>query len=267
MLAQARRRYAALGRRVGVADTERELGAICESVGDADGARRHYATAFVTYLRCGRRLGAAAVARRLGQLDLGTGQPGPDDLRRAGRRFEQSLRLGGGEPSNEVLTRLRQAQLARECGRLDDADALLAVVADRVVALGRHRDVTRHLSEVDLQRGLVARERGDRAGAIAAFRRAVEVLDPAADPSAARLAHYELAFELIRDDQVTEAFAHAVASFWLDEDSGRRLRDADRVPGHAVPVPGYRPGEWEWHGGDRADASGAGRRRSSRARK
>jgi Uncharacterized protein conserved in bacteria len=225
-LAEAGRRYAALGRRVGLANTERELGAICESLGDAESARRHYKTAFVTYLRCGRRLGAAAAARRLGQIDMGTGVPGPDDLRRAARRFEQSLRLGGGDPTSEVLTRLRQAHLARMLGRLDDADTLLDAAADRVHALGEPPDVARHLSEIDFQRGLVARERGDRAAAIALFRRAIEVIDPAIDPSAASLAHYELAFDLIRQDRVAEAFEHAVTSFWLDEDSGRRLRDA-----------------------------------------
>jgi hypothetical protein len=63
------------------------------------------------------------------------------------------------------------------------------------------------------------------------FRQALLPLDEDADPSAASIAHYQLAYELIQDagDDVEEAERHALAAFTLSEQAGRRLRDpADR---------------------------------------
>lgn len=72
---------------------------------------------------------------------------------------------------------------------------------------------------------MVARARGDRASAIELFSQALQPLDEDADPSAASIAHYQLAFELILDDQVEPAKRHALAAFTLSEEAGRRLRD------------------------------------------
>jgi CHAT domain-containing protein/tetratricopeptide (TPR) repeat protein len=225
LLAEARDRYERLGRRVGVANVERELGAILEQLADDPGARRHYLRAFSAYLRAGRRIGAAQVARRVGHLDLITGLEDRVALARARRRFAQSLRLGGGEPSNAALTTLFQSRLARQHGDLDAAEGLLDEAVRRYTALGEGQDVARDLSQVALEYGLVARERGDRATAISLFRTALDALQEADDPGPASLAHYHLAFELIQADEVNEALRHARVSFTLNEANGRRLQD------------------------------------------
>lgn len=225
LLAAARDGYRQLGRRVGVANAERELGAVLQQVADDAGARQHYFWAFAGYLRAGRRMGAAAVARRVGHLDLIAGLDDPAALARAERRFIQALRLGGGEPTNAALTTLFLGQLARTRGDLDAAERLLGEAAQCYAAIGPGPDVARALSQVALEYGLVARDRGDRAGAIELFREALRPLREADDPGPASLARYHLALELIQDDEVAEALGHAVASFQLNEADGRRLQN------------------------------------------
>lgn len=225
LLAEARDRYERLGLRVGVANTERELGAVLEQVGDHAGARQHYLNVFAVYLRTERRIGAAQVARRVGHLDLIAGIEDRAALARAGRRFAQALRLGRGEPTNVALTTLYQAQLARLQGDLVAAERLLDEAVQRYADLSGGKDVARDLSQVALEYGLVARDRGERAKAISLFREALGALREADDPGAASLAHFHLAFELIQADEVAEAVQHAVASFMLDEADGRRLQD------------------------------------------
>ena len=51
---------------------------------------------------------------------------------------------------------------------------------------------------------------GERAKAVSLFREALRALREADDPGAASLVHYHLAFELIQDDEVSEALQHAV---------------------------------------------------------
>ncbi|HUY48889.1 MAG TPA: CHAT domain-containing protein [Streptosporangiaceae bacterium] len=225
LLAEARDRYERLGRRVGMANAERELGAVLEQVGDDAGARRHYLNAFTAYLRTGRQIGAAQVARRVGHLDLIAGLEDHAALARAGRRFAQALRLGEGEPTNAALTTLFQGQLARQQGDLDAAERLLDEAVHRYADLGEAQDVARDLSQVALEYGLVARDRGERAKAISLFREALGALREADDPGPASLAHFHLAFELIQADEVSDALQHAVASFMLNEANGRRLQD------------------------------------------
>ena len=225
LLAEARDRYERLGRRVGVANAERELGAVLEQVADDTGARRHYLNAFAAYLRAGRRIGAAQVARRVGHLDLIAGLEDRAALARAGRRFAQALRLGGNEPTNAALTTLFQGQLARQQGDLDAAECLLDEAAQRYASIGEAQDVARDLSHVALEYGLVARDRGEPAKAISLFREALGALREADDPGPASLAHFHLAFELIQVDEVPEALRHARASFMLNEADGRRLQD------------------------------------------
>jgi len=225
LLAEARDRYERLGRRVGVANTERELGAVLEQVADDAGARRHYLNAFAAYLRAGRRIGAAQVARRVGHLDLIAGIEDRAALARAGRRFAQALRLGGDEPTNAALTTLFQGQLARLQGDLGTAERLLDEAVQRYAAIGEGQDVARDLSQVALEYGLVARDRGDRTTAISLFREALGALREADDPGPASLAHFHLAFELIQAGETAEALRHAVASFRLNEANGRQLQD------------------------------------------
>ncbi|MGW0239873.1 CHAT domain-containing protein [Micromonospora chalcea] len=223
LLAEARNRYAALGRRIGVANVERELGAVLHQLGDQAGARRAYGRAFTNYLRAGRRLGAAHVARRLGQMRLLDVPEDPAAEAYARRRLYQALRLGSGEPGNRLLSELFLARLDRLAGNLDTAEAWLAALP-----FGDAPDL-RHLSQAALEWGMVARARGDRAAAIEMFRQALLPLDADDDPSAASIAHYQLAYDLIREDYVGEAKEHAVAAFQLNEEAGRRLGDpADR---------------------------------------
>jgi tetratricopeptide (TPR) repeat protein len=224
MLREARERYAALGRRVGVANADRELGAVLEQVGDEAGARRAYGRAFAAYLRAGRDLGAAHVARRLGQLRLLQVPEDPAAAAYARRRFAQALRLGGGEPGNRVLCELFLARLDRLTGDLDSAEARLAAVP-----FGDGPDAGRDLSQAALEWAMIARSRGDRAAAIELFEQALRPLDEERDPSAASIAHYQLAYELVLDDRVAAARDHAVVAFTLAERAGRRLGDpADR---------------------------------------
>jgi CHAT domain-containing protein len=225
LLAEARDGYARLGRRIGVANCERELGAILDSLADDAGARRHYFLAFAGYLRAHRRIGAAQVARRLGHLDLVAGLDDPGARPRAARRFAQALRLGRGEPTNAALTTLFQGQLARLRGDLDAAERLLDQAVHWYTDVGAAEDAGRDLSQVALEYGLIARDRGDRAAAISLFREALGALRAADDPGPASLAHFHLAFELIQAGDITEALRHAVASFMLNEANGRRLQD------------------------------------------
>jgi CHAT domain-containing protein len=225
LLTEARDGYAGLGRRIGVANCERELGAILESLADSTGARLHYFLAFAGYLRAGRRIGAAQVARRLGHIDLVAGADDPAVAVRAARRFAQALRLGRGEPTNAALTTLFQGQLARLQGDLDEAERLLEEAVHWHMGVGEAQDAARGLSQVALEYGLVARDKGDHAAAIRLFREALSPLREADDPGPASLAHFHLAFELIQADEVPEALSHALASFALDEASGRRLRN------------------------------------------
>ena len=225
LLSEARDRYERLGRLVGVANTERELGAVLEQVADHAEARQHYFNAFSAYLQTGRRIGAAQVARRMGHLDLVAGIEDRATLERAGRRFTQALRLGGGEPTNAALTTLFRGQLARLQGDLDAAERLLDEAVRLYGGMGGTSDVARDLSQAALEYGLVARDRGERAKAVSLFREALRALRESDDPGAVSLVHYHLAFELIQDDEVSEALKHAVASFMLDEADGRRLKD------------------------------------------
>jgi hypothetical protein len=126
-----------------------------------------------------------------------------------------------------ALTTFHLAQLYRLEGQLDQAGQWLVQARSRYEAMAGRGDVQRNLSQVDLEAGLVARERGDPDGAIALFRRALDALAGSDDPSAASLVHYNLAFDLIRQDKVKDALHHALASFRLNERSGRRLRDPD----------------------------------------
>lgn len=224
-LIQAREEYEALGRRVGIANADRELGAVYESLGDDASAYRHYFSAFSAYLRTGRRIGAAQVARRAGHLDLMSGVTDSATLSRAKRRFAQALRLGGGEPGNAVLTTIFQGRLARMEGDLEAADRLLGDAVRICSLLEQDPGVVRDLSQIALEYGRVARERGDRTQAISFFRQALAVLHDTDDPGPASLAHYELAFELIQADEVASALKHAIASFTLNEANGRRLHD------------------------------------------
>ncbi|MEU4690981.1 CHAT domain-containing protein [Actinoplanes sp. NPDC023714] len=269
LLTGAGDRYAALGRRIGAANIEREKGAVLDQVGDEAGARQAYTKAFALYLRAGSPLGAAHAARRLGQMRLLKVPEDPDAAGYARRRFEQALRLGAAEPGNRLLCALFLARLERLTGDLDAAHARLAAlpISDddeapgRLAALpisddddapgghaalpisddddapgghGRHRRSgggpdPRHLSQAVLEWGMLERARGDRATAIGSFRQALALLDADRDPSAASIAHYQLAFDLIQDDEVAEAKRHAVEAFRLSEEAGRRLRDpADR---------------------------------------
>jgi CHAT domain-containing protein/tetratricopeptide (TPR) repeat protein len=225
LLAEAHGRYQRLGRRVGMANAQRELGAILEQVADYPGARQHYFRAFAAYLRAGRRIGAALVARRIGHLDLIAGTEEPAALDRAERRFAQSLRLGGGEPTNAALTTLFQGQIARLRGDLDGAERLLDEAVAQYAGLGEIKDVARDLSQVALEYGLIAADRGRREQAISLFREALGALREAEDPGPASLAHFHLALELVQAGRVAEAAPHAVASFTLNEANGRRLQD------------------------------------------
>ncbi|WP_158610779.1 CHAT domain-containing protein [Micromonospora sp. BL4] len=223
LLAEACDRYAALGRRIGVANTERELGAVLQQLGDQAGARRAYGQAFTDYLRARRRLGAAHVARRLGQMRLLDVPEDPAAEADARRRLYQALRLGSGEPGNRLLSELFLARLDRLAGNLDASEVRLAALpfADA--------PDSRHLSQAALEWGLVERARGNRAAAIGMFRQALLPLDADDDPSAASIAHYQLAYDLILENDVGEAKEHAVAAFQLNEEAGRRLGDpADR---------------------------------------
>ena len=181
-----------------MANAQRELGAILEQVADYPGARRHYFGAFAAYLRAGRRIGAALVARRIGHLDLIAGTEEPAALDQAERRFAQSLRLGGGEPTDAALTTLFQGQIARLRGDLDGAERLLDEAVGRSQASGRNEDVARDLSQVALEYGLIAADRGDREQAISLFREALGALREAEDPGPASLAHFHLALELVQ---------------------------------------------------------------------
>jgi hypothetical protein len=220
LLAEARDRYAALGRRIGTANADRELGAVLEQVGDEAGARQAYGRAFVAYLRAGRPLGAAHVARRLGQMRLLSVQEDPAAAGYTRRRLEQALRLGDGEPGNRMLCELFLARLDRLTGDLDAAEARLA-------ALPYDDAAARDLSQAALEWAMVARDRGDRASAIDYLGQALLPLDANLDPSAASIAHYQLAYQLILDDRVPEALEHAVAAFDTTERAGRRLADPD----------------------------------------
>ncbi|MFI7208839.1 CHAT domain-containing protein [Micromonospora aurantiaca (nom. illeg.)] len=220
-LAEARERYAELGRRIGVANTERELGAVLEQVGDTTGARRAYERAFAQYLRAGRALGAAHAARRLGQVRLLDVPEDPGAAGYARRRFEQALRLGDGEPSNRMLCEIHLARLDRLTGNLAAAENRLAALP-----YGDDPDA-RDVSQAALEWAMLARDRGDRASAIELLEQAVLPLDADRDPSAASIAHYQLAYQLILDDQVLAARDHAVIAFTLAEKAGRRLSDPD----------------------------------------
>jgi tetratricopeptide (TPR) repeat protein len=238
LLIGARDIYRRRGRRVGVANAERELGATVEQLGDTDGARRHYVTAFTAYLRAGRRLGAAHAARRIGNLDLVAGLRDPAALPRARRRFQQALRVGAGEPTNAALTTLFLGRLARLEGDLDTAEQRLDEATERYAQLGTAPEIARDLSQIALELGLVARARGDRAAAVALFREALAALQDTDDPGSAALAHFHLAFDLIqaadaehdvaaRAQMVVNALRHAVTSFSLNDESGRRLQEPD----------------------------------------
>ncbi len=228
LLTEARERYAAIGRRIGVANALRELGAVLHQVGDFDGARAHYGEAFVAYLRAGRRLGAAAVARRLGHLDAVRGVDGrPDLLDRAERRLRQALRLGRGEPTNHVTCTRLLAQLARLRKRFDVAQRLLDEVTaflDEQVEGFRPRH--EHSAAI-LERGFLARARGQAEEALTAFTRALDLLDQNADRGPLSIAHQQVAVQLAEAGRLAEALPHAVASFRLNEDDGRRLADPD----------------------------------------
>ncbi|MFI7416445.1 CHAT domain-containing protein [Nonomuraea sp. NPDC049684] len=227
LLVQSLEGYRGLGRRVGAANAERELGAVLAEVGKREEARRHYAAAFAGHLRAGRRFGAAQVARRMGNLDMTDVADDPAVAARVRRRFAQSLRLGGGEAGNQVLTTLGLAQLARLEGDLDAAEELLDDVVQMYSAMGGGQNIARGLSQAALEAGLIARGRADRPTAIMRFREALAALRVSDDPGAAGLVHYHLATELILADQVDEATRHAVAAFELDEEHGRRLRAPD----------------------------------------
>jgi tetratricopeptide (TPR) repeat protein len=235
-LVQARELYVELGRRVGAANALRELGAVEAQIGDTEAARSHYTEAFMIYLRTRRRTGAAAVARRLGYLDMLDGTSDPRLLDRADRRLRQSLRLGGDEPTNAAAVALLRARIARLRGHFDDAEALIEESARQYLTLAAPVDGTgeasglqpgmnRNLSETTLEAGFLARDRNRPEAAIERFTQALALLDESEDPGAASLAHYEFADELIQADQVDDAPEHAVRSFILNEESGRRLAD------------------------------------------
>ncbi|GAA3934291.1 CHAT domain-containing protein [Actinoplanes auranticolor] len=221
LLVEAEDRYARLGRRIGVANAGRELAAVLDQLGDRPGAERAYHRAFAGYLRAGRRLGAAHVARRLGQLRMvDVDQDDPAAAAYARRRFRQALRLGAGEPANLALCELLLARVDRLSGDLDAAEARLAALP-----YGEGPDAAWDLSQAALEWGMVARARGDRRSALEFFAQALLPLDEDSDPSATSIAHYQLAHDLILDDQVEAARDHAVAAFTLSERAGRRLRD------------------------------------------
>ncbi|GIF23189.1 hypothetical protein Ate02nite_59190 [Paractinoplanes tereljensis] len=224
LLAEARERYSALGRRIGVANADRELGAVLDQIGDEEGARRAYGGAFVAYLRAGRALGAAHAARRLGQLRLLAVPEDPAAAPYARRRFHQALRLGDGEPGNRMLCELFLARLDRLTGDLGAAETRLAGLP-----YGTGPQAARDLSQAAVEWAMIARDRGDRATAVEMLGQALRPLDEDADPSAASIAHYQLAYQLILDERVDEARDHAVAAFQLAERAGRRLSSpADR---------------------------------------
>ncbi|MFJ6673274.1 CHAT domain-containing protein [Actinosynnema sp. NPDC091369] len=225
LLTEARDRYAALGRRVGVANTLREMGAVLEQVGDEEGARERYSEAFTAYLRAGRRLGAAAAARRLGYRDVVAGTRDPALLDRAAKRLEQARRLGAGEPTSHATATRLLAQVARLRGRFEDAEAMLDEVHDALVAGGEPDGPHRALSAVALERGFLARARELPDEALAHFTEALDLLDHDADRGAASIAHHQVALQLAAAGRFTDALPHAVAGFQLDEDDGRQLAD------------------------------------------
>ncbi|WP_113705569.1 CHAT domain-containing protein [Nonomuraea lactucae] len=225
LLVQSLDSYRSIGRRVGAANAQRELGAVLEQVGNEREARRYFTEAFTGYMRAGRRMGAAQVARRLGYLDLLAAVGDAAAARRARRRFTQALRLGGGEPVNRVLSTLYLGKLARLEADLDAAEELLYETVQQYSGMEAGQGVARGLSQVAMEAGLIARERGDRAAAIARFHDALAALRVADDPSAASLVHYHLATDLILMDEVKQATHHAVAAFSLNEAAGRRLLD------------------------------------------
>ncbi|MEU6156224.1 CHAT domain-containing protein [Actinosynnema sp. NPDC047251] len=227
LLEQARERYAGIGRRVGVANALRELGAVLDQVGDEEGARRRYGEAFAGYLRAGRRLGAAAVARRLGFLDLVAGSLRPELYARAETRLRQALRLAGGEPTNRAVATRLLGQVARLRGRLAEAEALLAQTEAVFGLDGAPDGPHRGLSAVELERGFLARDSGRPERALEHFTRALALLDQDADRGAASIAHHQIARQHVEAGRIGEALPHAVASFTLDEDDGRRLGDPD----------------------------------------
>src|SRR5579875_876441 len=224
-LMEARDGYSRLGRRVGVANAERELGAVLAAIPDYSGARGHYGAAFAAYLRTGRRMGAAQVARRIGILDMLEGTEDSTLLPAAARRFAQALRLGSGDLGNAARTTFSQGQLAHVEGNLDASERLLDETVRLYSAMTDTGDIARGLSEVALEYGRIAQDRDDQAAATALFREALAPLDETEDPGPASLAHYHLAFELIKAGEVVEALHHAVASFQLNEAHGRRLQD------------------------------------------
>jgi tetratricopeptide (TPR) repeat protein len=221
LLEQARQRYAAQGRRIGTANADRELGAVLEQVGDNSGARAAYGRAFTAYLRAGRPLGAAHVARRLGQMRLLDVPEDPGAAGYARRRFGQALRLGDGEPGNRLLCELFLARLDRLTGDLEAAEGRLAALPFGDDPAGRD------LSQAALEWAMIARDRDDRSAAVEMLEQALLPLDADRDPSAASIAHYHLAYQLILDDRVDEARDHAVAAFTLAEEAGRRLAAPD----------------------------------------
>jgi CHAT domain-containing protein/tetratricopeptide (TPR) repeat protein len=220
LLGEARDRYAGLGRQVGVANIERELGAVLEQVGDLDEARAAYRRAFVRYLRARRPLGAAHVARRLGQIRSLDVPDDPDAAGYARRRLAQALRLGGDEPGNRLLCELFLARVDRLTGDLDAAQQRLSSLS-----YDARSTAPRDLSQAAVEWAMLARDRGDTAEAIRCLEQALQPLDAELDPSPASVVHYQLAYQLILDERVEEARDHAVEAFILAEQAGRRLAD------------------------------------------
>lgn len=216
--------YRGIGRRIGAANAQRELGAVAEDVGKKDEAREHYTAAFSSYLRAGSRMGAAQVARRIASMDLLDAARDPAVARLAKSRYAQALRLGANEPVNRALTILGLARLARLEGDLDTAEELVDKLVQHYAAMGGGESVARGLSQAAMESGLIARARGDRPTAIARFRDALAALQMADDPSATSLVHYHLATDLILADEIEEAERHAVAAFELNEAGGAHLR-------------------------------------------
>lgn len=219
LLQDARDRYAALGRRIGTANVDLELGAVLDQLGDAPGARRAYERAFVSYLRSGRRIGAAHASRRLGQMRLLSVPEEHGAAAYVRRRLEQALRLGGEEPGNRLLCGLFLARLDRLTGDPDAAEAALTDLVGTIDGSVAARD----LSQLVLETAMIARDRGDRAATIELLGQALLPLDADHDPSAASIVHYHLAVNLILDDREAPALEHAVTAFRLAEEAGRRL--------------------------------------------
>jgi tetratricopeptide (TPR) repeat protein len=190
---EALERYRAVDDRLGVAQALGNLGRFERYRGDLSTAEDHLAESASLYRDLGNATYEAMARTRLGTVRRDAG-----DLEAATETLGIALELAtdAGDGSAVATARSEFARTLAADGGFDRAEDLLAELADHIDEVATP-EARYHLA---LGRGVLARERGDHAGALDQLERAVELAETMNDDRQVVEAEFERALTLLARD-------------------------------------------------------------------